>query len=491
MKRKEEKGKLEVLKTRRCLAMLSAFSFLLAAVGAEPTKVYLLFDTEDYTCDRSNDAIRDVANILTSEGVRGNFNIVGYLATRLMELKRFDVIEALRPHVIGTQTLYHSRHPDLSELGEDPDYGRSYRRTLADEAKGIGMLEAVLGEGRCCFAAPPGNSISPASFDVYSDLGIFLNLGTGTYGHKAEDGGYPRTMLTRSDGKVLGLWYFNQVQIPYYVSFTIQNDLLPGRYGNIDATLNKLAEWDGAVLYMHPDMAVKTMHWDQPNYKKANLVEWRKWRQVPDRNPTDTAIYYENLRDFIRRLKTDGRFEVSDLEVYLRSLKPRKVITMSDLPSIHAALRKNFGCLHGEASWCVADVFQAVVRYLRGEAPQMPGKAYGFLQKPRGTETSVEVLASDLRTAAEKIDLSRFLPSEISVGGTKIGPADFLFAALEVLTTGAEKVKVEPREQLGSFALIDCFEKFTLADTWMHTPEFKDRYVTDRLRLQLWTMRIE
>ena len=46
---------------------------LLAAaltVGAQ-TKIMFLFDTEDYTCDRSNDAIRDIANLLTEEGVRG------------------------------------------------------------------------------------------------------------------------------------------------------------------------------------------------------------------------------------------------------------------------------------------------------------------------------------------------------------------------------------------------------------------------------------
>ena len=29
------------------------------------------------------------------------------------------------------------------------------------------------------------------------------------------------------------------------------------------------------------------------------------------------------------------------------------------------------------------------------------------------------------------------------------------------------------------------------AGTWLHTPDFRDRYVTERLRLQLWTMRVE
>lgn len=456
-----------------------------------PTKVYLLFDTEDYTCDRSNDAIRDIANILSSEGVRGNFNVVGYLATRLVELRRQDVVDALRPHVIGTQTLYHSRHPDISELAEDPSYERSYRRTMAEEAKGVGMLEAVFGEGRCIFACPPGNSVSPASFDVYSDLGIVANLGTGTYGHKAADGSYSRSMLTRSDGKALGLWYFNQVQLPYYVSFTIQDSLFPGRYKDVEATLDQLAKWDGVVLYMHPHMAVKTVHWDQPNYRKGNLVEWRKWLSVPDREPAETAAYYANLRDFIRRLKADGRFEISDVEAYLKSLKPRRDIAAADLPAIRAALEKDFGCIRAPASWSVADAFQAAARLLRGEKSYHPGKVYGFLERPRGVTASVTLSAADLRAAARKLDLTGFLPSEIVVGDATIGPADFLLAALEVLTSGAETVTVEPREQLGSFGLIDGFERFSLAGTWLHTPDFRDRYVTERLRLQLWTMRVE
>lgn len=48
-----------------------------------------------------------------------------------------------------------------------------------------------------------------------------------------------------------------------------------------------------------------------------------------------------------------------------------------------------------------------------------------------------------------------------------------------------------PREQLGSFRDIDVFERFRMGGTWMHSPEFKDAYLTDRLRLQLWTLRFE
>lgn len=477
----------------RGLMAICAVMMGVSAVSAE-TKVMLFFDTEDYTCDRSNDAIRDIANILTSEGVRGNFNVVGYLAMRLLELGRQDVIDALKPHVIGTQTLYHSRHPDISELADDPDYERSYRRTMMDEARGVGMIEAAFGEGRCVFACPPGNSLSPAAFDVYSDMGILVNAGTGFCGFKDEKGRYEASMLMRSDGKAQGLWYFNQNHLPYFLGFGIQDDLLPGgdaKYKNLDETLAQLAKWDCVALYMHPHMVVKMRHWDEVNYKKGNLVEWRKWKQVADRSLADTDVYYTRLRAFIRRVKSDSRFEITDLEAYIASFRPRMAITANELPAIRAALQKDFAYVTSPASWCVADVFQAAVRLLRGESGHQPGKVFGFLEKPRGVTACVEVSAGDLRNAAKEMDLTRFLPSEVRVGAVTIGPADFLMAALDVLVTGADKVVVQPKDQLGSFGIIPQFELFRMANTWVHTPEFKDAYLTDRLRLQLWTLRLE
>ena len=104
---------------------------------------------------------------------------------------------------------------------------------------------------------------------------------------------------------------------------------------------------------------------------------------------------------------------------------------------------------------------------------------------------TTEVSAADLKAAAAKIDLSTFIPAEIAVGAKTIGPADFLFAALEVLETGAESVKVVPREQLGSFKEVPGVEAMKISGKWLHPDSFKDECLSERLRLQLWTLRIE
>ena len=54
------------------LMSFAAVLFAFAALCAEAkTKVVFFFDTEDFIQPRSADAIRDMANVLASEGVKG------------------------------------------------------------------------------------------------------------------------------------------------------------------------------------------------------------------------------------------------------------------------------------------------------------------------------------------------------------------------------------------------------------------------------------
>ena len=74
----------------------------------------------------------------------------------------------------------------------------------------------------------------------------------------------------------------------------------------------------------------------------------------------------------------------------------------------------------------------------------------------------------------------------------KLGPADFLMAALEALETGAEDVTVKPRgSQLGDLeGFAPGLAKYR--HRWcIFSKDFKDRYLSDRLRYQFWTFRYE
>ena len=135
--------------------MVAAF----AARAAEKTKVVFFFDTEDFIQPRSSDAIRDMANVLASEGVKGHFAMVGYLGKKLVDWRRFDVIDALKAHHVGTQTLYHSLHPNITEYTDIEDFDAAYVRAMDEESRGIGMLMAATGKEKMWCSVLPGNGI--------------------------------------------------------------------------------------------------------------------------------------------------------------------------------------------------------------------------------------------------------------------------------------------------------------------------------------------
>lgn len=286
-------------------------------------------------------------------------------------------------------------------------------------------------------------------------------------------------------------WFVNQFHLPYYRELHLESFIPPRPMIDIAKRLDELSVKQIVTLYMHPHMALSKRHWDAPNFNPRDPVEWGKWRPTPKRDTTDVAIYYDRLRTFVRALVNDPRFEVTDCERLYNGFAKRVPITRASVPGLRKSLLHRLGPIASD--WCVADVFQAVVEFLRGGNSRVPGYVYGFLHPPKGVKEEVTVRTADLKAAAAKLDTETFIPPEIDVGGTKIGPADFLYAALEALDTGAETVKVTPRDQLGPIhQLMPTLATYNTKGGWsLYLDSYEDRYLTDRLRLQLWTLRYE
>ena len=166
---------------KKVLALLSV-GLLSASSFADRTKAVFFFDTEDFIQPRSADAIRDIADILRSEGVRGHFAMIGYLGKKLVDWRRLDVLDALKHHLIGTQTLYHSLHPNITESTDIEDYAKAREIAFDEECRGIGMLQAATGQEKMWCSVLPGNGNSIVALYLYADLGIpFIGGGTGMY----------------------------------------------------------------------------------------------------------------------------------------------------------------------------------------------------------------------------------------------------------------------------------------------------------------------
>ena len=125
---------------------------------------------------------------------------------------------------------------------------------------------------------------------------------------------------------------------------------------------------------------------------------------------------------------------------------------------------------------------------LLGAQEHLCGKTCGFLDTPYAIKADISVSAADMIASAKTLNTDRFLPTEIAVGGQKLGPADWLMAALGVLC-GEESVSLVPRSQLPSLDVLPELRDLVLVGDWLQSDSFKDEYLSKRLRLQIWTLR--
>jgi len=468
-----------------CLFSIYCLSLTTVAggAGAAPTKLMFSFDTEDFTNPRSADAILRVAKLFESEGIVGHFQVVGQLARQLENWGRKDVIEALSRHVIGTHTLNHSVHPNMLELSDGADYAAAYGRVMAQESECVAVLKRVFKTDRIWSSSPSGTCESYVADRVYADLGI--DYGVGPH-------------YTTMDGD--DIWFAGLRRIAYIYSW--EEFFYAGK--NFDRSaktlLDQLAKSHVGMVFLHPNFAYSQVFWDRLNYNGGNHARWGEWKLSPPRDQQTVDEYFEWIRQMLRAIKADPRFELTTIPEMDRARKPRRPIRRGDVAAIRESLRKDFGTIREPASWCVSDVFVAVVKLLRGESEYLPRAAYGFLDRPVGVSNEVVVSRADLTRAAEAMDVSGFLPAAIRVGEHTIGPADFLFAGLDVLIDGTESVSVLPKEQLGRFkgTPLEPLEHRVRVKIpgnprsgWMHTAAFRDEYTAPRLRWQLWTLRYE
>ena len=140
-------------------------------------------------------------------------------------------------------------------------------------------------------------------------------------------------------------------------------------------------------------------------------------------------------------------------------------------------------------SLSLCDCLLACKDFLLGKDEHVCEKVYGFLGEPYAITEPITLTAEEIRQSAIALDTSRFLPELIFVGDNKIGPADWLRAALAVLT-GAERVTLTPAPWQIDLGQFPALKELTYKNVWIHIKELEDRWLSDRFRLQSWTLRL-
>ncbi len=442
------------------------------------TKIMFCFDTEDYTAIESTEAAAKIADILTEEGCRGSFMTVGRVAYELSRQKRFDLLKSFEGHEINFHTKDHTLHPTLIEYTDVEDFTVASDRLLREECEGLGMVKAVFGLDKVYSACPPGPSRSYASMIVYKELGIPV---------------YSDSGFMPKDGR--DVFYCNALQLDYTVWF--EGDLFE-KYDNddsiIDELKDRLATREKAIIYDHPNRFIFSQFWDDINYNKKNLSEYGKWKPCRKRSDEDIKKYFDLYRKVIRSFKNDDRFEVTTPGEHWERIKDKqeRTVDISHIPLIKKALESEFVPVKEPVSLSISEIFDASLSFLSGKTSHKVRNIYGFLNTPKGITEETEVSASDVKKAASEIvapfEKPFFVPETVNVGGKTLGAADFLFAMLEALC-GKEKILLKPRPQLNSLDEFPEVRDVNFKGEWLYSDDLMDDYLSDRLRLQCWTLR--
>lgn len=434
------------------------------------TDIIFSFDTEDFTSSEAADAICREADILKEEGIKGGFCLVGLLADQLKNWGRDDVVKSLEHHEIGSHSYGHTLHPTINEYTDLEDFDEAYAEFMRQETEGVRMIEAIMPNRKLLYACPPANQKSYVAMYGYSDMGIPI---------------YADTFCDTEDGR--GVFYCNIYQIKY--TYPIDKLLEKNSDEDFQNILDFLATKKRAILYAHPNMAKFTEPWDLINYRKKNLYEFGEWKECPRRTEEETEQFYADIRKLVRLIKEDNRFNITTYSEVAKLVEQEceRKITVSDISGLKNNISNNFFPVTEPVSLCISDMFLACKDFLLGKKEHICGKVYGFLDTPYAVENDITLKANDIIKSASSIDTERFLPTSVDVAGVKIGPADWLRAAMAVIC-GEKTVTVHPDTQLPCLDVLpdltdDCLKG------WQQSDDYKDEYLCKRLKLQSWTMR--
>jgi len=434
------------------------------------TKVIFSFDTEDFTSPDAAEAIYREAEILREAGIKGGFCIVGLLAEQLEKWGRKDIIDALKYHDIGTHSYGHTLHPTINEYTDIEDFNEAYKEVARQEDEAVRMIERATDGQRIYCACPPGNQKSYVAMYRYADMGIPI---------------YSDTFCDAEDGR--GVFYCNIFQTKY--TYSMENMFIKNSDEDLKEVLDFLASKKRVIIYTHPNMAIFSQFWDAVNYCKSNNCEFGRWKEGKRRTKEETEKFYEDIKRLINFIKNDDRFEISSYSELAKELEGEgeRRITRSDIPSIREKLLKEFFPLQAPVSLSISDIFLACRDFLMGKEEHICGKVYGFLDTPKAAVEKVTLKAADIIKSAAEINAEKFLPTSVKVGEEEIGPADWLRAAMAVIC-GEEEVTILPDVQLPE---LDCLPE--LKDEyfmgWMQSDDYHNKYLSKRLKLQIWTMR--
>ncbi|MDO1449413.1 hypothetical protein Q0590_24270 [Rhodocytophaga aerolata] len=402
------------------------------SVKASPTMdIYLWFDTEDYLLPASDDAALRLADMLTKEGVRATFKVVGEKARTLERRGRQDVIDALKKHEIGYHSNWHSVHPTpaqyLSALGWEEGVTEFVRR----EEPGAKDVARIFNQQPSCYGQP-GSSWGPQSFaamrrmniPVYMDFGNHINL-------------FDQP-----------LWYGGVLTI-FHLGHTLRmelggkNELEKAKKDFMAAKAQILAQGGGAVhIYYHPCEWVHQEFWDGVNFNKGENPPREDWKLPPQKSAKETELAFETFHAYLKWMKKQEQIRFVTARDALTIYADQALKHTFTIPEVEALAKAVTDSIHFQVGegWAVspAEIFSLLNNRIAAplnpdktnQAFILPDTLYGptepgpILESPY--TTSVNQLQRTAVDVASYLQQHKRIPATIWLGSKGVSPEVYL-----------------------------------------------------------------
>ena len=452
----------------------------------------LMFDVEDFVWPGSDDIARDLAKVLTEEGVKGTFFVVGEKARALEKRGRKDVIAALKKHDIGVHSNMHSFHPTPSEYLEDKGWLDGVKEAVRRERPGVKSIEEIFGRPPCAWARP-GASWGPQIAGAMRRLKVPAIVYSYTRIAEAH--------MHRFAGVRAFHGWFGGFDHAYSDNARFEQTLGAFKTAIADAKARGL-DWLGTFC-CHPTTVRAEKFWDAINFNRGRNTPPEKWVMPPLRPIKLYPKALANFRRLVRWLRDDSGMEVRTIsELTKGAPTPPKRMPAAELVRIAERV-----CVQGHpvvderlspAEQCLA--FARALLAAKGAG--LPGDVSlkfceGPVTRPSTALPKRWISVASLVSAASAIerDVKRTgcLPADIRLGTSSV-PLHFFYGAAAAAIAGVMNNALPQRVTPPAMAFLPPVAAAIAAEIekhmpgWMHKPGLNVARIVECTRLQTWTL---
>lgn len=488
-----------------CLASLGFVAFGSTPASCAPVQnpgrvyVVLWFDTEDYILPESDNAAKRVAELLTRQGVRATFKVVGEKARTLERRGRRDVIAALARHEIGYHSNTHSQHPTPAEYEATLDWAVGVEEFGRRERPGFEDVRRIFGQAPTCYGQP-GSSWAPQAYAALKqwDVKVYLDEGSqvGLDGRPFWYGGLLNIFNTKEGSQLHPNPDWSNIVEAH------------ARFQELSRRMTSGPE-DGLIsLYFHPCEFIHREFWDAMNFSRGANPPREEWKLPKVKTPEESERAFKYLEDLVAYMKSlpgtqfitaSEALRLFEDEAQGRSYSAQDLARIAQRvdPEVSFQVHDDFTLAASEAFWLLNRHLAGVVRNTPTPSIRLEDTPYGPASPFEGESVSADVPWSQFSRTV--VDVAEYqerhgqIPSVVWLGSTPASPESYLVALAQVshrLLTQAgppPSVHVAPAHlAAGRYVANDSPD---LWDWVIFPPGFHAPKLMALARLQAWTLK--